>query len=52
VPTPALDGLVALGSVMLGRDLAREATTLDHLGVRAVDLERRIAVGRRGAHAS
>jgi opine dehydrogenase len=37
VPTPTLDGIVAVASAMLGRDLAAEATTLDVLGLTDAD---------------
>jgi opine dehydrogenase len=50
VPTQTLDGLVALGSAMLGRDLLGEATTLGALDVEAADVPTLVRVGR-GAEA-
>jgi opine dehydrogenase len=46
VRTPTLDGLVALGSAMLERDLGSEATTLRSLDVEAADVPTLVGVGR------
>jgi opine dehydrogenase len=51
VPTPTLDALVALGSVMLGRDLGGEAGTLSALEVEGADVPALVRVGR-GADAA